>query len=102
MAIDTAPVVALVILVDSGINSFVDWVLNAAMGESTIQDSSTVLLVPLPEASVLVELIENLVESWNRVVVLQVLKLLLDVVARHVVESIHRLRTEVGHVALHC
>lgn len=62
----------------SAVNVVVDGVLDAAEAEAAVQDCSTVLLVALAKAWVLVELGQDLVECRHRMVGGQVLELLLD------------------------
>jgi hypothetical protein len=41
------------------------WILDASERKPAIENSSAVFLVPLPKARILVQLRENLIQTWN-------------------------------------
>lgn len=62
----------------STVNVVVDRVLNPSEAEASVEDGAAVLFVPLAKAWVLVELGQDLVERWHRMVGREVLELFLD------------------------
>lgn len=56
----------------------VNGVFYSSKAESSIQNGSAVLLVSLAETWILMQLVEDFVESWNRMITLQVFQFLLN------------------------
>jgi hypothetical protein len=53
-------------------------IFDSSKTKAAIQNSSTVLLVALAEARILMELRQDLIQRWYRMIALQVLQFLLD------------------------
>ena len=75
-------VLGLLLLGRAPIDVLVDWVLNATKTESSVENCSAVVLVPLTKSRVLVQLRQYLVQRRHRRRVVASLELFLDLFLR--------------------
>ena len=61
------------IFVLSTVNVIVNWIFDSTKTKAAVQDSTAVLLVALAEAWILVQLRQDFVQRWNRMIALQML-----------------------------
>ena len=62
----------------TSVNMIINGILNSTEAKAAVKDCPAILFVSLTETGVLMELREDFVQSWNRMIALQILQLLLD------------------------
>jgi len=77
LLIQLIAILAFAFIGSGAVNVIIDWILNSAEAEATVEDRPAILLVTLTEAGVLMQLRQDLVQRWDRMVTLQMFELLL-------------------------